>query len=300
MIKTLIAIVGPTAIGKTALSIKIAQAYQTAIISADSRQFYREMSIGTAKPTNAELAAAPHYFINSLHIDDPYSAGDFERDALITINKLFGEKDVVVMVGGSGLFVNAVCDGLDDLPKARQGIREKLNQRYQAEGLATLQQQLKQIDPDYFREVDIQNPQRVIRALEVYESTGKPFSFYRKKSQSKRPFRILKIGLNDDRAVLYNRINNRVEDMMQAGLLDEVKQLFPKRHLPPLLTVGYAELFDYLEGKYDLSEAVEKIKQHTRQYAKRQITWFKKDKDTHWFKPQDEVHLFDFLHQNLH
>ncbi|MGK9126143.1 tRNA (adenosine(37)-N6)-dimethylallyltransferase MiaA [Olivibacter sp. SA151] len=299
MIKTLITIVGPTAIGKTALAIEVAKAYDTAIISADSRQFYREMAIGTAKPSKMELQAAPHFFIDSLSILDDYSAGDFEREALAKLDDLFSYKNVVVMVGGSGLFINAVCEGLDELPRPLPGIRESLNEQYKERGLTFIQEELKRKDPDYYQEVDIHNPQRIIRALEVYESTGKPFSFFRRDKSNPRPFQILKIGLNTERSVLYNCINKRVDLMMQQGLLEEVKMLIPYKKRPPLLTVGYAELFDYLDDKYTLEAAVDKIKQHTRQFAKRQITWFKKDNNTHWFEPSQSTEIISFLTDTL-
>lgn len=285
--KTLVCVVGPTAIGKTTVGIQLAQHLQTVILSADSRQFYQEMNIGTAKPTFEELAAIPHHFINSHRLTDVYSAGDFERDALQLLEELFVHRDIVLLVGGSGLFVDAVCQGLDDLPQPSPGVRDQLNHLHEHEGLVHLQQRLEKVDPVYYGEVDIQNPQRVIRALEVYESTGLPFSYFRKQQRKKRPFQVRKLGLNTDRVCLYERINTRVDAMMEAGLLDEVKSLLPYRDLPPLQTVGYAELFDYLDGNYTLSEAVSRIKQNTRRYAKRQLTWFRKDPHTVWFEPSD-------------
>jgi len=255
------------------------------------------MNIGTAKPSQDELAVVPHFFVNNLSIQEDFSAGDFEKQALDKIKELFNDHDVVVMVGGSGLFINAVCQGLDDLPKPLPGIRDQLNNLHKEKGLSYLQQDLKLKDPDYYAEVDINNPQRVIRALEVYESTGKPFSFFRKDKPLDRPFRILKIGLNTDREVLYKRINHRVDEMMKAGLLKEVQTLLPYRHHAPLLTVGYVELFDYLDGKTTLTDAIEKIKQHTRQYAKRQITWFKKDANTTWFEPTQGTDIIQFINQ---
>ncbi|WP_245747674.1 tRNA (adenosine(37)-N6)-dimethylallyltransferase MiaA [Parapedobacter koreensis] len=286
MAKTLVCIVGPTAIGKTAVGIQLAQHFHTVILSADSRQFYRELSIGTAKPTDNELASVPHYFIDSHSVMDDYSAGDFERDALQCLEELFSRLDVVLLVGGSGLFVDAVCRGLDDLPKALPGVRDRLNNLYKEQGLEPLQERLKGVDPTYYEQVDIQNPQRVIRALEVYESTGLPFSHFRQQAAGTRPFKILRIGLDTDRTYLYERINNRVDAMIAAGLLDEVKSLLPFRHKSSLQTVGYAELFDYLDGRYTWQEAVDKIKQNTRKYAKRQLTWFRKDPATVWFRPE--------------
>lgn len=293
--KTLISVVGPTAVGKTAMAIALAKHYRTEILSADSRQFYREMSIGTAKPSPDELAEAKHHFINSHSVTGNYSAGDFERDALLLLDHLFESHDVVVMVGGSGLFVRALTEGLDDLPKAPVPIRERLNQTFEQYGIKPLQDRLRSIDPEYYASTDFQNPQRVIRALEVYETTGKPISHYQQKKATKRPFQVFTIGLNTDRTVLYERINTRVELMMKTGLLDEAKTLLPFRTNPALLTVGYAELFDYLDGKTTLQDAVASIKQNSRRYAKRQITWFKKYGDTTWFEPNDVEGVLEFL-----
>lgn len=297
--KTLIAIVGPTAVGKTAMAISLAQYFKTEIISADSRQFYREMTIGTAKPDLEELASAPHHFINSHSITQDYSAGDFEREALHKLDELFRQNDVVIMVGGSGLFVRALCEGLDDLPKAGDEVRERLNNEMAQLGLEQMKERLKTIDPAYYQIADIDNPQRVVRALEVFEATGKPMSFYHKKDLNKRPFDILTIGLNMERPQLYERINLRVERMMEMGLLEEVRSLFPFRSKPALLTVGYAELFDYLDGNISLEEAVERIQQNSRRYAKRQITWFKKYGNTSWFQPDETGTIIDFINAKL-
>ncbi len=287
--------VGPTAVGKTATAILLAQHFNTEIISADSRQFYREMNIGTAKPDAEELAAASHHFINSHSIEEEYSAGDFERDALQLLEELFKTKDVVIMVGGSGLFVRAVCEGLNDLPKAPEGVRDALNKTFKEQGLEPLKARLKAIDPQYYAIADIENPQRVIRALEVFEATGKPISFYQKKDLNKRPFDIVTIGLNMDREKLYERINMRVDKMMEAGLLDEVKSLSAYRQNPAMLTVGYSEIFDYLDGSISLQEAVDNIKQNSRRYAKRQITWFKKYGNTNWFEPLQLSEILQFI-----
>ena len=286
-VKTLICVVGPTAVGKTAAGIQLAKHFYTDVLSADSRQFYRGMTIGTAKPNDDELAEVTHHFIDSHELTEDYSAGDFERDALSLLADLFIDHDTVVMVGGSGLFVRAVCQGLDNLPKPLPGVRERLNSLYEQQGLEPLQAMLQQADPVYFNEMDTQNPQRVIRALEVYESTGKPFSYFRQGRTEARPFDVVTLGLDTDREVLYQRINARVDSMMDAGLLQEVESLLPHRHRPPLQTVGYAELFAYLDGSCTLAEAVEKIKQNTRRYAKRQLTWFRKDTGTKWFAPDD-------------
>ncbi|RZA01398.1 MAG: tRNA (adenosine(37)-N6)-dimethylallyltransferase MiaA [Sphingobacteriaceae bacterium] len=298
---TLIVIAGPTAIGKTAAAIQLAQHFNTVILSADSRQFFKEMSIGTAKPNAEELAAAPHYFINSHSISEAFSVGDFEKQGLELLDELFKAHDIIIMVGGSGLYVKAICEGFDHIPDADDGVREKLNAELEEKGLAHLQEKLKQADPDYYNEVDINNPQRVIRALEVFESTGKPFSSYRVANTNTRPFNIIKIALDMPRELLYSRINRRVDIMMEQGLLDEVKSLLPYRHLNALNTVGYSEVFDYLDGKVDLDTAIDKIKQNTRRFAKRQLTWFRKDKDFHWFEANKNLHknLLEYLLQKL-
>jgi tRNA dimethylallyltransferase len=283
----LIAIVGPTAVGKTALAVKLAKSLGTVVISADSRQCYREMSIGTAKPSVEEQDGVPHYYIHSHSVVNNISAGDFERGALSLLERLFKQHSVVVLVGGSGLFVNAICIGLDELPTPAPGIREKWNQFYLDQGANALAEKLAEVDPAYYQEVDKSNPQRLIRALEVWESTGQPFSSFRQGNREPRPFDTHYIGLDLPRAELYERINLRVDRMMEAGLLSEVKALEDFRHLPALKTVGYAELFRHFDGEFDLATAVEKIKQHSRQYAKRQLTWFKKNQDTTWFHPQD-------------
>lgn len=298
--KTLIVIVGPTAVGKTAMAIAVAKALDTVVVSADSRQFYREMSIGTAKPSVAELAAVPHYFVDTLSIHDDYSAGDYEQDALSLLGTLFAQRDQVVLVGGSGLFVKAVCVGLDQLPKPQPGIRDRLNAWHEELGLEPLQERLREVDPAYYAEVDIHNSQRVIRALEVYESTGKPFSSFRRGASASRPFRTVFIGLNTERSVVYDRINIRVDQMMESGLLDEAKALYPFRHRPPLMTVGYTELFDYFDGKTSLETAVDRIKQNTRRFAKRQLTWFRRREDTKWFEPDDTGAILAYISEQRH
>lgn len=291
----LIGIVGPTAVGKTAVAIQVAQALDTVILSADSRQFYQEMSIGTAKPSPDELEKAPHYFIDSHHITANLSAGDYERGALYLLDQLFVKHAQIVLVGGSGLFINALLKGLDDLPSVSEEIREKWNRLYAEKGISYLQEALAEADPDYYTEVDRNNPQRLIRALEVCEGTGQAFSSFRKKQTSARPFETLLIGLDMDRSQLYTRINQRVDQMMANGLLDEVRSLWAYRDLPALKTVGYAELFEYLEGKVSLEKAIEKIKQNTRRYAKRQLTWFRKDPETRWFDPSDMEKILKYI-----
>lgn len=293
--KLLLVVVGPTAVGKTALAIELAKHYATDIISADSRQFYREMSIGTAKPNADELAQAKHYFINSHSVEEIYSAGDFERDGLTLLEQLFQDKDIVVMVGGSGLFVRALCEGFDDLPQAPVEVREAYNKRFAEEGIIPLQAELKAVDPIYYAEADVDNPQRIIRALEVFQATGKPFSSFRQQARNARPFNILTIGLNMKREKLYDRINQRVDIMLADGLLDEVKSLEQHRDKPALLTVGYAEVFDYFDGTISLETAIDKIKQNSRRYAKRQITWFKKFGKTHWFQPGEFAEIIAWV-----
>lgn len=283
MNKLLLSIVGPTAIGKTALSIKLANAFNTEIISADSRQFFKEMSIGTAAPSTEELTAAKHHFIHHKSIQDNYNVGAFEKDALNLLNQLFQNHDVVIMVGGSGMYVDAVTKGLDDFPDVDPNIRETLNKHLQEQGLPYLQNQLKELDAKSYTNIAIDNPHRVIRALEICIGTGKPYSSFLNKKNNNRNFKTITIGLTADRDIIYNRINQRVDIMMQQGLLDEVKSLVPYKSLNALNTVGYKELFNYLEGEWTLDFAVSEIKKNTRRFAKRQLTWFKKDENTLWF-----------------
>jgi tRNA dimethylallyltransferase len=286
--KTLIVIVGPTASGKTAAAIELAKYYNTVVVSADSRQFYREISIGTAKPSDEELAAAEHFFINSLSITEGFTAGDYEVQALELLSKLFDKHDYVLLVGGSGLFIKAVCEGFDEFPDTEPGIREQLNKEFEENGIINLQERLKVADAVYYSQVDVNNPQRLIRALEIFESTGQPYSSFRKSSINKRPFNIVKLGLTLPREKLYQRINYRVDEMVKMGLIDEVKSLLPYRHLNALNTVGYSELFAYFDGKTDLNKAIELIKQNTRRFAKRQLTWFGKDKEINWLQADDK------------
>ncbi|WCT13852.1 tRNA (adenosine(37)-N6)-dimethylallyltransferase MiaA [Mucilaginibacter jinjuensis] len=283
--KTLIVVAGPTAVGKTAAAIKLAKHYNTVILSADSRQFFKEMSIGTAKPSPDELAAAKHYFIDSHSITENFNVGDFETEGLKLLDELFKVHDVVILAGGSGLYIKAICEGFDNLPTVEPEIRERLNIELTEKGVAHLQQKLAVADPEYYSEVDIYNPQRLIRALEVFEGTGKPFSSYRTASTRQRPFNIVKIGLNLPREQLYNRINERVDVMIAEGLVKEAENLIPYREVNALKTVGYNELFDYFDDKTDMHTAIELIKQHTRQFAKRQLTWFNKDKEIVWANP---------------
>lgn len=297
--KTLIVVVGPTAIGKTSLAIALAKHYQTAVISADSRQFFKEMSIGTAKPSAEELAAAPHHFISSHSVTQLFSTGDFETQALALMEKLFTEHEVLIMVGGSGLYINAICNGLDEMPEIDLAIREKLNQQFATEGIAAIRKQLAELDPEYFEKVDQHNPQRMIRGLEVVLSTGQKLSSFLSSIKKERPFNIIKIGLNTDREILYNRINHRVDIMVENGLVEEVKSLAAYKELNALKTVGYSEIFDYLEGKTDLATAIDKIKQNTRRFAKRQLTWFRKDTETTWFEPNENNYIIAYLKDKL-
>lgn len=279
----LICIVGPTAIGKTALSISLAKTFSTPIISADSRQFYKEMSIGTAVASTQELASAPHYFIQHKSVTEPYSVGDYEREALDKITELYKEHNRLILVGGSGLYVDAVTKGLDQFPKVDSKIREELNNRLKEESLRDLQLELKTLDPLYYKQVDIHNPHRVIRALEVSIGSGKPYSSFLNQGRGKRPFKALYVGLRADREIMYQRINTRVDLMMKQGLLEEAKSLHHLKDLNALKTVGYKELFTYLEGQTTLDQAVDEIKKNTRRFAKRQLTWYNKKDDIHWF-----------------
>lgn len=295
--KKLIVIVGPTASGKTALAIELAKKFKTEIISADSRQFYKEMSIGTAKPMPDELKQARHYFIDSHSIGENFSVGDFERQGLEVLGKIFETHDTAIMVGGSGLYIKAICEGFDELPAASPEIRARLNSEFEEKGIAHLQEKLKLSDPVYYGQVDLNNPQRLIRALEVFEHNGVPFSAYRKSATNPRPFRCVKIGIDLPREVLYQRINHRVDEMVKQCLVEEVRLLLPYRHLNALNTVGYSELFDFFDGKTDLETAIALIKQNTRRFAKRQMTWFRKDKEIRWLKPGEADCIDTILHE---
>ena len=295
MKKTLITIVGPTAVGKTSLAIEFALKYNTEIISADSRQVYRELNIGTAKPTEEQLALVRHHFINYLNIEEAFSAGEFEKKALETLRKIFIDADIAIMCGGSGLYVNAVCDGIDEIPEVNLVLREELIAVFEEKGLAPLTRELKLSDPEYYQQVDGKNPQRVIRALEVIRSTGKPFSNFRARKIPSRPFNIIKLGLELDRHELYNKIDQRMDMMIENGLFEEAKKLFHLKHLNALQTVGYKEVFGYLDGGYDKNEAIRLLKRNSRRYAKRQMTWFKKDKEVKWFNASDGEAIMNYI-----
>jgi tRNA dimethylallyltransferase len=297
--KHLIVIGGATASGKTRLAIAVAQHFKTEIISADSRQFYREMSIGTAKPTASELAEAPHHFVGNLSIHDYYSVGDFEREAIVVLNKIFKKNDVAVMVGGTGLFIRAVCEGLDEFPEGPLSIRRHFEEIYEKEGIEPLQKLLQAVDPEYFAIVDQQNSMRLTRALTVWKASGKPFSSFRTQSKKTRNFEPIYIATDMERPILYDRINKRVDMMIAEGLEAEAREMLPFRHLNALQTVGYQEFFDHFDGTMSLDEAIDKIKQHTRNYAKRQTTWFRKE--AHWarFEPSDTEGSLKFIEDVL-
>lgn len=288
--KTLIVIAGPTASGKTAFSIQMAKALNTVILSADSRQFYKEMSIGTAAPTPKELLQVKHYFVHNISIEEKYDVADYERDALALLDELFKTHETVVMTGGSGLFIDAVCNGIDEMPDVEPEIRNKVEKLLKEGGINTLSEEVQRLDPEYFAIVDRQNPRRLQRALEVCYQTGKTFTSFRTNSTARRDFDIKKYALLWDRQVLIERIDRRVDLMMEQGLLEEAKALYPKRHLNALNTVGYKELFSYFDGQCTLDEAIEQIKIHTRQYAKRQMTWLRRDDSYHWIMP-DEIDM---------
>ena len=283
----LVVIAGPTAVGKTELGIKLARHLKTPIISADSRQFYREMKIGTAAPTPEELKAVPHHFIHQLSVRDAFNVSRFETEVLLLLKELFKQHPVALMVGGSGLYIHAVCHGMDQLPDPDPEIRQRLKHMLETAGIIALQDELRQVDPEYYGIVDLANPARLIRALEIYGATGVPYSALRTQTLKPRPFRILKIGIDLPREILNERINKRVDEMIHAGLVEEAGQLFPLRHLNALNTVGYKELFDYMQGLTTLDFAIDKIKTNSRRYAKRQLTWFRKDQEFRWFRPDD-------------
>lgn len=297
--KYLISLVGPTAIGKTDLAISLAQNMQAEILSNDSRQFFKELSIGTAVPSKEELAQVPHHFIQHISIEDDYSVGDFERDALAFLANYFTTKNIALLVGGSGLYEKALTQGLDYFPEVDPTIRETLNEILATEGIEVLQQELAEKDPEYFAEVDQQNGKRIIRALEIIRGTGNKFSSYRSNSVTQRPFEIIKIGLSLPREELYDRINRRVDSMMDNNLLEEVKSVHYKKNLNALQTVGYRELFQYLDQEVSLEQAVEEIKKNTRRFAKRQLTWFRKDEAIHWFSPKEGKKILAFLEEKI-
>jgi tRNA dimethylallyltransferase len=297
MSKKLIVLAGPTAVGKTALSIELARHFRCPIISGDSRQFYKEISIGTAKPTSEEMAEVKHYFVNSHSIHEPLSAGQFEREAIPIINELFEHHDYLILTGGSGLFLKAIYDGLDQFVTVSPEVKDQVIQLEKTEGLKGLQEKLEELDSVYFKEVDQQNPVRLTRAIEVSLEAKKPYSSFLDQAKSKRSFDTVKVMLNRDRKVLYDRINLRVDIMMKNGLLDEVQSVYPFKKLKSLQTVGYNEIFDLIDKKHDLTTAIELIKRNTRRYAKRQLTWFKRE-GFEWFEPEQIEDIVGFVNSS--
>jgi tRNA dimethylallyltransferase len=297
--KTLIVLLGPTGVGKTEISLRLASNFACPIVSSDSRQFYRELKIGTAAPTPSELARATHYFIGSHSIFDTYNAGEYEADVMRLLEKLFQKNDVVMLVGGSMMYIDAVCNGIDEIPTVDENTRNYWKNIYEENGLEFIQNELKRLDPIHFEEVDIMNPKRILHALEICTITGKPYSDLRTGTKKERPFNILKIGLNRPRPVLYERINARVLKMIEEGLLDEAKPFFEHRNLNTLNTVGYKELFEYFTENWTLEFAINMIQQNSRRYAKRQMTWFNRDKAIQWFHPEEEEQITAFAKKQI-
>lgn len=292
---TLIVLIGPTGIGKTDLSLEIAEKYHTSIISSDSRQLYSDLKIGTAAPTPEQLARVPHYFVGILKLTDYYSAARYEEEVMKKLEELFPANPVIVLTGGSMMYVDAVCKGIDDIPTVDEETRRYMMERYNQEGLEALCAELKLRDPEYYNIVDLKNPKRVIHALEICYMTGKTYTSFRTQTQKERPFHIIKIGLKRDREELYERINRRVDIMLEEGLLEEARKVYPYRELNALNTVGYKELFNYFDGTWDLPFAVEKIKQNSRIYSRKQVTWFKRDADITWFHPDQKQEILQYI-----
>jgi tRNA dimethylallyltransferase len=292
-LKTLLIVAGPTAVGKTALCVRLARSLHTGVVSADSRQLYRELNIGTAKPKTDEMQGVRHYFIDSHSITDAVNAGRYERECLALLDELFKKKDIIILSGGTGLYINAVCFGLDDMPPVDPNLRQQLRIRWQTEGLEVLQNELRRLDPTYVETADMQNPARLLRALEVCLSTGKPYSSFRQQRKANRSFQSIFIALDRPREELYDRIDARMDAMLNAGLVEEAQSLLPYRHLSALQTVGYQEIFPYLDGDYDYDEMVRLLKRNSRRYAKRQLTWFHNQGDYHWFGPEDDNAIYE-------
>ena len=299
MSHTLIVLIGPTGVGKTELSLSIAEHFHTSILSSDSRQLYADLKIGTAAPTPEQLARVPHHFVGTLKLTDYYSAAQYEADVMKKLEELFSLNEVVVLTGGSMMYVAAICKGIDDIPTVDKETRELMLQKYAEEGLDHLCAELKLLDPEYYQIVDLKNPKRVIHALEICYMTGKSYTSFRTQSTKKRPFRIIKIGLTREREELYERINRRVDEMLDAGLLEEVKAVYPYKELNSLNTVGYKELFKYLDGEWTLEFAIEKIKQNSRIYSRKQMTWFKRDNEIHWFHPDQKEEIMNYINEQL-
>lgn len=296
---TLIVLIGPTGVGKTELSLRLAEAFDTCIISADSRQLYADLKIGTAAPTEEQLRRVRHYFVGTLGLTDYYSAAQYEAEVIKLLETLFKEKDTVVLTGGSMMYVDAVCKGIDDIPTVDSETRSLMLRRYEEEGLERLCDELRLLDPEYYQIVDRKNPKRVIHALEICYMTGKTYTSFRTRQTKQRPFRIIKIGLTRDREELYDRINRRVDQMMADGLLEEARRVYPHKDYNSLNTVGYKELFKYLDGEWTLDFAVEKIKQNSRIYSRKQMTWFKRDTDIRWFHPEQETEILTYLRSEM-
>lgn len=297
--RTLVVILGPTAVGKTDISLELAEQLQTSIISADSRQLYADLKIGTAAPTPDQQARVRHHFVGTLQLSDYYSAAQYADEVLALLEQLFKSQDTVLMTGGSMMYIDAVCQGIDDIPSVDTDTRAMMWQRYEEVGLEGLQRELKMLDPEYYAIVDLKNYKRIVHALEICYMTGKTFTSFRQRKQVKRPFQIIKIGLNRERDELFNRINQRVDQMMQEGMLEEAKKVYPFRHLNSLNTVGYKELFKYFDGEWTLEDAVEKIKRNTRIYAKKQLTWVKKDMSIRWFHPDQRTDIFSYINMQI-
>ena len=295
MSNLLIVILGPTGIGKTEVAIKVATELDTYIISADSRQVFKELNIGTAIPAPSQLKKIKHYFIQHKSIHDHYSASIYEQEVISLLKKQFPVKEKIIIVGGSGLYIDAVCEGIDDIPDVDPEIRKKVEEKLNSEGVSSLRNDLRLLDPESYKKVDLKNPKRIQRAVEICLSTGKPYSSFLTDKNKKRNFKVLKIGLNKEREELYEKINNRVEKMVKAGLVEEAKKYYQFRNLNSLNTVGYKELFSYFDGKTNLVESIELIKRNTRRYAKRQLTWFLKDKNIHWFEPSDINKILELI-----
>lgn len=293
----LIVVTGPTAVGKTALTLEIAKYYGIPVINADSRQIYKELKIGTAAPTIEQMKVAHHYFVGTKSIQDYYNASIYEQEVIQLLDRLFIDSPIQLLVGGSMMYVDAVCNGIDDIPTIREDVRNELKRRFQEEGLSALCEDLRRLDPEHYEVVDRQNHRRVIHALEICYQTGRTYTSFRTSRQKNRPFQIVKIGLNRERQELYDRINNRVDEMMNDGFLDEVKSLVPYRSANALNTVGYKELFEYLDGHWPIEEAVERIKGNTRRYARKQLTWFKRDEQMRWFHPEQKDEIMKYILQ---
>lgn len=298
--KKLIVLIGPTGVGKTELSLSLAERYKTCIVSADSRQLYADLKIGTAAPTEEQLKRVKHYFVGTLQLTDYYSAARYEEEVMELLSELYTEHDTVILTGGSMMYVDAICKGIDDIPTVDNETRELMLRRYETEGLEPLCAELKLLDPEYYKVVDLKNPKRVVHALEICYMTGKTYTSFRIREQKTRPFEIIKIGLTRPREELYERINHRVDLMIEEGLVEEARKVYTYRKLNSLNTVGYKEIFNYLDGEWDLSFATDKIKQNSRIYSRKQMTWFKRDTEIHWFHPDNVTEISSFLNAIIH